>query len=192
VRPTARVARFPFGILLLGVLVLGACMPSTQPSASAEASRSASASVVGNLPPGCQPIDLRAPSGERIDLTGTWFEDAEGAPMIWRIKTQGTCVWGVGVVEGIPYEEANDSANIQTLRGQIGNDFVIDGEMVLMGPDVNFFRPPIYSPARFLIEFDENGDVRLLEDREPGVPGPRCAEQATSCLRPLVLTRNED
>ncbi|HJT63464.1 MAG TPA: hypothetical protein VJ839_01690 [Candidatus Limnocylindria bacterium] len=137
-------------------------------------------------------MDLRAPSGERIDLDGTWFEDAEVAPMTWRIKTQGSCVWGVGIVESIPYEEANDVANIQTLRGRIETDFVIDGEIVLMGPDVNFFRPPIYSPARFLIEFDESGRVSLLEDRDPGVPGPRCIEPANACLRPLVLTRSAD
>jgi hypothetical protein len=90
-------------------------------------------------------------------------------------------------VESIPYEEANDSGNIQTFRGQIGNDFVIDGEMVLMGPDVNFLRPPIYAPVRFLIDFDGGGQVSLLEDRELGVPGPRCVEPTTACLRPLVL-----
>jgi hypothetical protein len=67
-------------------------MPSRQPSASAEPSFSIPASAAGNLPPGCEPIDLRSPSGERIDLTVTWVEDAEGAPMTWRLKTQGTCV----------------------------------------------------------------------------------------------------
>ena len=112
--------------------------------------------------------------------------------MTWRIKTQGTCIWGVGIVESVPYEEANDVGNVQTFRGHVGTDFVIDGEIVLMGPDVNFFRPPIYSPVRLIIDFDANGQVSLLEDREPGVPGPRCIDPANACLRPLVLRPGDE
>jgi hypothetical protein len=179
-------------LLLLGAALLGACLPTTQSSPSAEASASVSASAVGNLPPGCEPIELRAPSGERIDLNGTWLENAEGAPMTWRIKTEGNCIWGAGFVESIPYYDAADSGNIQTLRGHIGSDFAIDGEIVLLGPEVNFLRPPIFAPVQFLIEFGDAGQVILRENREPGVPGPRCVEPTMSCLRPLVLLLSEE
>lgn len=184
---SARCARVPLGVVLLALLLLCACTRSTQPSPSVEPSRSVSPSAAAILPPGCEPIDLRSPTGERLDLTGTWFEDAEGAPMTWRIKTQGDCVWGVGIVEDIPFDEAFDAANIQTLRGHLGTDFVIEGEIVLMGQDVNFLRAPIYSPVRFLIEIDDSGQLSLREDRVHGEPGPRCVEPTYQCLRPLVL-----
>lgn len=107
--------------------------------------------------------------------------------MTWRIKTEGSCVWGAGVLLSVPYEEAVNSAHTQTLRGQIGTDFVIDGEIILLGPEVNFERPPIYSPVRFLIEIDGDGEISLREDRVHGVTGPRCVDPTSSCLRPLVL-----
>ena len=67
--------------------------------------RPASSAPAGNLPPGCEPIDLRTPSGERIVLDGAWTEVGTAAqPMTWWIRTQGDCVWGAGQVDEVPPE----------------------------------------------------------------------------------------
>lgn len=86
--------------------------------------------AVGNLPPGCGPIDLRAPSGERIELDGTWTEvGTAGQLMTWWIRTQGNCVWGAGYLEDVPGEGTFEARpdHVQSLRGRIGSDFVITG-----------------------------------------------------------------
>jgi hypothetical protein len=152
------------------------------------------APAAGNLPPGCAPIDLRAPSGERIELDGTWTEvGTTGQLMTWRIRTQGNCVWGAGSIEDAPPEGALDArpADVQSLAGVLQSDFVITGEIILLGadpPGVPLNQPP-YSPLRMFVEFDEAGEILLREDREPGASGLRCPEPSGYCPAPLLLRR---
>jgi hypothetical protein len=176
-------------LIVLGILVGAACTSTVQPSLSVPPVASPSAADGVGLPPGCEPIELRSPTGERIDLDGTWVEDAEDTPMVWRIRTEGTCIWGSGEVEDIPYEETREPSSLQILRGHFGTDFTIAGEIVLLGPEAVALPPPIWAEVRFDIEVDENGEVRLREDRERGVPGPRCVEPTFACYPPLVLVR---
>jgi hypothetical protein len=148
------------------------------------------APAAGNLPPGCDPIDLRTPSGGPVSLDGTWTEEvAEGSPGVtWWIRTRGDCVWGASkeeVVASDPFADTPDS--VQNLRGQIRTDFVIEGEIVLLGPSDFFMSAPIYAPVRILIEFDDAGEIVLREDRVYGVQGPRCVDPSGYCRRPFVL-----
>jgi hypothetical protein len=148
----------------------------------------------GNLPPGCSPIDLRTPAGERIELDGTWAEVGSGGELLtWWIRTQGNCVWGAGSIDNPSpagtFEARPD--HVQSLRGVLGSDFVITGEIVWLGalplgaPGV---LPP-YSPLRMFVEFDDAGEIFLREDREPGVTGPHCPDPSGFCPAPLVLQR---
>lgn len=180
--------------LLLGAaLAAGGCAPSLAPTPT-PAPTETPAPAVGNLPPGCALIELRAPSGERIELNGTWTEvGTAGQQMTWWIRTEGDCVWGAGSIEDVPpggtFEARPD--HVQSLRGRIGSDFVIAGEIVWLGePPLGApGTPPRYSPLRMLIEFGDAGEILLREDREPGVSGLRCPDPAGFCPAPLVLHR---
>lgn len=95
----------------------------------------------------------------------------------------GDCVWGAGKVEETP-TVAKRPDYVQQLQGRIGTDFVIAGEIVLLGPTGIYGSAPIYSTVQLVIEFD-NGEVLVREDRVAGVEGPRCT--LGYCLSPLVL-----
>jgi hypothetical protein len=179
-------------LILAGVsIVLAGCSPSGQSPTSAVESQTAAASGAGavGLPEGCQPITLLDPAGTPIQLDGFWLEDAptDGAShMEWWIRVLGDCVWGSGSVSAIeiPPMQLGD---VQVLRGRLGNDYVIDGEIVLLGVSDSFRSDPVYAPVRMLIEFDDDNGVVLREDREPGETGPRCVDPVQACIRPLVL-----
>jgi len=176
--------------LIGAACVVAACTPSPAPATSGPVTES-SATEVGNLPPGCEPIDLRTPSGERVDLDGTWIEvDTPGAtPATWWIRTLGDCVWGVGKVDEFPENPGPDT--VQHLRGKVRTDFVIEGEIVLVGPAVaTAIAATAYARVELIIEFDEAGLINLREDREHGVQGPRCPNPPFDCPRPVVLRRS--
>jgi len=176
--------------VLLSIVLLAGCTPSTEPSASFEPSPSAASSGVGNRVPGCGPIELRAPSGELVVLNGVWREDTESTPLTWWIRTEGDCVWGAGVVG----DRAEGSVpprphQVQSLNGTIGSDFWITGEIIWLGPtESNEAGPlPRWAPLRMHIEFDETNQISLREDREPGVTGLHCPDPSGYCPDPLVL-----
>jgi hypothetical protein len=151
------------------------------------------AAAVGNLPPGCEPIALRSPAGEPVDLNGIWIQDDQESrrPSKWWIRTLGDCIWGTGIFDD--YSEDGFSAyaeSVQGLQGRVGNDFVIDGTIVLLGPHPAFAVPQYLAEVRLLIEFDPAGQVTLREDRIPGVQGPRCPDPNVVCPQPLVLRRS--
>jgi hypothetical protein len=170
-----------------------ACTPSAEPQASdaLSAAPTASSATAGNLPPGCELIELRSPSGALVELDGAWTEvGTAGDPMTWWLRTEGSCVWGAGYVDEVAPEGSGDGqlGQVQSLSGVIGSDFVITGEIILLGePIPHCLCLTRYSPLRMLIEFDDAGEIRLHEDREPGVTGPRCTDAVINCLTPLVL-----
>jgi hypothetical protein len=176
--------------IMIGFAVVGSgCTPSTAPTATPQPSESR-APPVGGLPQGCGPIDLRTTSGERVDLAGTWIQvDTPGSePTTWWIQTLGDCVWGVGKVDELPEDPL--PATVQHLTGRIRTDFVIEGEIVLVGPNVDFLNSSIFSPVEIIIDFDDAGQISLREDREHGVEGPRCPSPANYCPRPVILRRS--
>ncbi|MGH2489730.1 MAG: hypothetical protein ACRDFR_08970 [Candidatus Limnocylindria bacterium] len=180
--------------LLIGLaLVASACATPAQPAASVLPSPTPGPAA-GNLPPGCNPIDLRAPSGERIELDGTWTEvGTAGDLMTWWIRTQGDCVWGAGSIEDVGWEGTFEGRpdQVQSLAGVLGSDFVITGEIVWLGalPIGAPGHPAPYSPLRMFVEFDDAGGILLREDRQPGASGPRCPDPQGFCPAPLVLQR---
>jgi hypothetical protein len=148
------------------------------------------AAEAGNLPPGCEPINLRSPAGEAVNLTGVWIQDEEEGPQParWLIRALGDCIWGTGTYDTYTEEEfLARSDSIQVLQGRVGNDFVIEGTIVLLGPHLTFATPEYFSEVRLLIEFDQASEITLREDRIPGVEGPRCPDPVTYCPAPLLL-----
>jgi hypothetical protein len=181
--------------LVVAILLVAGCS-STNPAASIDPSMSPSAGEPSGgtaLPAGCEPINLNGPNGERIELDGTWVAETHSSnlPETWLIRTQGDCLWGAGAVGSVEQPDVYDSPDmgrLQTIRGKIGTDFVVDGEIVQVGSERFAILPTSpYSPLRLLIEFDDDGTIVLREDRMLGDPGPRCVEATLHCIPVLVL-----
>jgi hypothetical protein len=75
--------------LTLAAVLAGCAAPSASPEASDGA-------ISGSDEPAaatCEPLDLRLPSGEPLDLTGTWLGNDTG---LYQVRQSGECVWWVG------------------------------------------------------------------------------------------------
>jgi hypothetical protein len=81
-----------------------------------------------------------------------------------------------------------DELGDHVFGGRLGSDLIIDGEILRLGP----YAPSdaaraIYSPIRLTVDFDDDGQVVLREDRVYGVAGPRCGDPVIFCIPVLVL-----
>ena len=140
------------------------------------------------LPPGCQTVDLRSPSGERIDLTGEWagtgFLVGDGE-VAW-LKEMGDCIYG-SVAGDWPF----GGETIANLSGRARTDFRIGFEVVIVTqPATNPYGE--YSTLVMVIEWDDDGRIRLREDRDPGETASRCPEGALSCPAPVIWYRVDE
>lgn len=86
------------------------------PDASASPTASAEAGYAG-----CLPIDLRLPSGNPLDLTGTWV----GGSTIHHLRQVGDCVWWVGISD-LP-GEAPGASWMNSFQGHLSSDFTLSG-----------------------------------------------------------------
>jgi hypothetical protein len=178
-------------LLVVAPILVSGCQPSPSRSPLVQPSEEASDAGTAGLPPGCEALDLRDPTGERVVLDGRWTEvdtPDRVALMTWWILTEGDCVWGAGQQDEVELEGMSATADqVQGLSGHIGSDFTITGEILWLGPVTPGGASSAYSPLRMLIEFGEAGQIFLREDREPDVPGPRCPVPQAFCPDPLVL-----
>jgi hypothetical protein len=93
--------------------ILAGCAGTAGPSASPGPSEAPSA------PPSapsaaitCDPLDLRLPSGEPLDLTGTWRGNDDG---LYQVRQYGQCVWWVGQTD----------TWVHLLHGTVISDFTV-------------------------------------------------------------------
>jgi hypothetical protein len=173
------------------IALLAACTPATTTSPST-VELSASAAAAGGVPTGCQPIDLRGPTGERILLTGAW----EGMGVLaWEGETAwlyqiGDCVYG-SAIGGEFLGEPGSEGTLTNLRGRVGSDFRIDFEIVIVSqPEI--FSLGVYSTMEMLIEWEADGRMRLREDRAPGETAGRCIQMQFECPDPVIWYRLDD
>lgn len=180
----------------VALLVLGACSGSPSPPAPEESVEPSQAAGEAGLPSGCTAIDLRGPTGERVDLSGAWEKEgsAPGPATRWWIRQLGDCVWAVTVAPEFPEVLSAQPGDLQTLQGRLDPSFVVAAELVDVAPygpgrvSIPFLR--LFYPIRLLVEFDDTGQIHLREDREAGAQGPRCPDPAGYCPPPLALVRS--
>lgn len=109
-----------------GILVLVAAAWLVGCSASpSPGSEGPSTFASPNIGPGsadvCRPIDLRSPTGQRIDLTGSW----EGGIFIHHVRQVLDCVWWIGYGRW-PGTEPGELATL-TFFGHLASDFTLSG-----------------------------------------------------------------
>jgi hypothetical protein len=177
--------------LIATACVVAGCAPSAAPPTSVPPTEIPA--EVGNLPSGCDPIDLRSPDGQAVDLNGTWIQGGEGGrtAATWWIRTVGDCIWGTGIFDDYTEGRGVDQPDsVQGLQGRMGDDFVIDSTIVFLGPHPGRAILQYRAEVRIILDFDDDGQIILREDREPGVAGPRCPDPVNYCPPPLVLRRS--
>jgi hypothetical protein len=179
-------------------LNLVACQPSSaEPSPSS--SPAGSAPPFSNLPVGCSPIDLRAPDGSAVDLTGewtgtSWFSGRSVGERTFILQL-GDCVWVTVTDERFHAQPVPGEAILGVLLGTLATDFSISGDLVTLLRDAQvggFSDQQTYAAVHLLVEFDEDGQITIREDREPGVNGPRCTHPPSACPNPVELQRSSD
>ena len=113
----------------------------------------------------CAPSDLRMPSGERIDLTGTW----EGASARLFIGQYGECIW-IEEFSADAREGLGDSYR-RLFFGRLAADFTITGRFAdvyeagvppLFGYEIP---PEGVTQYRVIIRPEGGSDVVVLEGR---------------------------
>jgi hypothetical protein len=99
------------------------------PSGAGTAAISPTASLSEPAQTRCPDIELNSPTGERLNLTGTW--EAQSGTWIFYVYQSGACVWWSG---GYPSSQTPDTFVYDGLglftmvfEGEIGSDFTITG-----------------------------------------------------------------
>jgi len=124
---------------LVVVLLLVGCTATSAPGTPSSSTSTPSATAAE----ACAPIDLRLPSGERIDLTGTWH----GAQSIVFVRQEGSCVWWIALSD-YPGHELGAQYMVM-FRGDIALDFTLTGEWMYVVP-----LPGISNQRRGFVRFD--------------------------------------
>jgi len=120
------------------VAVLGmACGPSVPLSSSPGSASPGAPAAQASAPAAaaCAPVDLRLPSGEELDLTGTW----QGARSVTFVRQVGSCVSWISLSDN-PNQELGAWAMV-TFRGQIASDFTLSGEWTWIVRPLNISGP---------------------------------------------------
>jgi hypothetical protein len=203
---TAPACLFRLGaIAMFTALLLVGCIASVSPATPPPSSGASSGLGSGELPPGCEPIDLRSPNGQQIDLTGAWtgpqpwvgfFQSP--TEMTW-IRQLGDCLWG-SVMDAEFRSDPNfqgtfeqRGGNLGTMHGRITSDFSIEAQLVSIRHGSPAAPAPV-AAIRLVIEFGPDGETRLREDRDPDQFSTRCYEVQGDpyCPAPVILHRVED
>ena len=156
-------------VLAVGPILLAACAGPVSPTTSAAGSEFEVTDEVTEI--GCgDPVDLRTPDGEQVNLTGLWSARGDSEPG-WNVRQIGSCMFAAGLGAGDApgyYQVICD--------GTIGGNFVITARCIdfLQGG----FSQPDMGREYFLIRFDE----------DPGLELVRCldADAPATCEPPLV------
>jgi hypothetical protein len=159
-----------FAVWLALLLVLAACTNGSTPNPSASTGPVASnpASAVA----ACAPLDLRSPSGARVDLTGTW----RGGQNVHYVRQEGGCVWWISLSD-FPGQEVGAQV-MAMFRGELSSDFTLRGEWM------SVVRPPFISDPRhgivvFEIEFETGAGSETVILRGTSQAGPYQADTLT-------------
>lgn len=152
--------RSRMAVALASALMVGACASSPPPSAGQSPTGLANGTA-------CVPLELRSPSGQQVDLTGTWV----GASDVIVARQWASCIWWE-YWSNLP-DEPPGSAWRAAFFGTVRADFTID---LRYGDIYTFSGPNGWIPrgdgvSTGEIEFGASGDVDDIILRLHGLPG---------------------
>ena len=141
-------------LVIAAAALVGACTPES-PGAASSAQASG---TPGAQADGCPPVDLRGPSGDRVDLTGTW----SGRGALHYIRQVGECVWWIAL-SNAPGEPAGSYLSI-SFQGRVRPDFTLAGDWGFVVKPARPDAPPAnLEPVVFTIGFVEvNGQETVV------------------------------
>jgi hypothetical protein len=124
-----------------------------------------------------------------VDLSGEWagqwFTGRSEAERTFILQL-GDCVW-MTIVDARFFSTPQQGESVLgQLLARTKPDFSLAGNLVTLLRDPvigGFSDQQTFAAVRFLIEFTEDGAPVLREDREAGVPGPRCTQGESACPR---------
>lgn len=148
--------------LAVAATILSGC--GSQPAESGDPSTSPTitGSPEGSGLAACDPVDIRTPSGARIDLTGTW----RGAQTLVYLRQESSCVWWMAISD-FP-GEALGSRILLVFEGNIYSDLTLRGEWMAIVKPLELLWPP-RGATTFKIEVDDSGGTEavVLRSLEP-------------------------
>ncbi|HEV7200094.1 MAG TPA: hypothetical protein VGO32_04750 [Candidatus Limnocylindria bacterium] len=138
---------------------------------------------------------MRSPTGDRVDLTGTWAGTgylAGDDEVAWLLQL-GDCVYGTVTSAELNSESGSEIARRSNLAGRVAADFKVDLDVIILDQPPGAFSFAEYTTMAMLIEWEEDGRIRLREDRERGVEAIRCrgvlCPGATTAPIPVIWYR---
>lgn len=175
-------------LLVLAGLVAACASPTTRGSPRAETpAPSATGTGSAALSP-CPDVELRTPSGDELDLTGTWLGNEDS---YWVLTQVRGCLWGT--TTDLYAEPAGRPTYWQIyLRGIVQPDFTVPIEFayspLTVGPDIRG-----YGHATLGIGFDDSLTrvgltLTKIEGCSGGEDGPPCPE-GEGTLQTTLWTR---
>jgi hypothetical protein len=191
-------------VALTVAAALTACS-SAAPGPSGGTPRPPTSGDSSGLATDCKPIELQGgPGNRRVDLTGAWTTADRahgfffGANETTWILQVDDCVWGEIIDDDFLANPSGigglgtGGGGIGTLRGHLLDNFTVEGELITVAESPG--APGPLAEIKLVIEW-EDGRIRLREDRDPSVQGPRCSFRGGGtvvCAAPVVLYRVED
>jgi hypothetical protein len=141
--------------------------------------------------------------GESVNLTGewtgvggtVWFLNVDGTGERTFILQSGDCVWISISDDQFRQQVPDEQSLLAQFSGTMTADYTVTGQLAALRLYNDPFAVGEYdqlTDVRLRIEWDEDGRILLLEDREKGVVGPRCANAEMWCPDPFILQRVED
>jgi hypothetical protein len=153
---------------MIGLAFVVGC--TTSSVATDSPTPSTSPTPIGGLPSICPDLDIQGPSGDRVNLTGTWYGPIQG----WHyyVYQSGECIWWAGgftTPSTAPRYQYEGHLGTETLvfTGRLASDFSLAGEWAAVRTNG---RPPVteatlrrWGTITGTIEFDQaTGEPALL------------------------------
>lgn len=148
----------------------------------------------GGVPETCPSIIILAPDGTPVDLNGEWgggeWFPSPGTGERTFMLQRGACVWASIMDNEFRANPQPEASQLALFYGVLGSDLIVDGTLVvIMRWNEQFTygtQAPGPVPMRLRLDFRDDG-LYLVEDREPGIQGPRCPNPVMWCPTPTVL-----
>lgn len=154
-------------LLAVGLCACASTEPAPTESGVAEASPSAGLTSANS----CRTIDIRSPSGARVDLTGTWRADiatlpgSTAAAIVRYVRQFGSCIWW----EEFDSEPGRPTGEIyrRLFFGSLRSDFTVVGQFgdvyyVGAFDTAGEFVVPKFGPAVWTVDITTSGDEELI------------------------------